>query len=127
MLDAGAGVSSVSFRARLRIVSVLPCPHLSFHCLCFQKDMVWRSFSFVTINRHAIFVYPHTWDREPLFHVSSPANGWEGSKLKSHHDYLNPADFPSEWQALDITVDVEAKAKEVAIARLVADLRAMNT
>ncbi len=63
-----------------------------------------------------------TWDQEPLFHVSSPANGWDGPKLKSHHDYLDPADLPSDWRGLDITVDIEAKAKEVAIARLIADL-----
>ncbi|MCJ7830084.1 MAG: hypothetical protein MUP74_01735, partial [Desulfobacterales bacterium] len=64
-----------------------------------------------------------TWDREPLFHVSSPIKGWEGARPSSHHDYLDPADLPAAWLDLDITVDIEAKAKEVAIASLVASLR----
>jgi UV DNA damage endonuclease len=59
-----------------------------------------------------------TWDREPLFHVSSPLNGWDGPKPRSHHDYLDPDDLPAAWRDLDITVDVEAKNKEAAIARL---------
>ena len=32
-----------------------------------------------------------TWNREPLFHVSSPVEGWEGSNPRRHHDYLDPA------------------------------------
>ena len=64
-----------------------------------------------------------TWNREPLFHVSSPAGGWEGTKPRSHHDYLDPKDLPVDWLDLDITVDIEAKAKEVAISRLNAYLR----
>ena len=64
-----------------------------------------------------------TWDREPLFHVSSPINGWEGARPSSHHDFLDPADLPAAWLDLDITVDIEAKAKEVAIGRLAAFLR----
>ncbi len=64
-----------------------------------------------------------TWNREPLFHVSSPAEGWGGTNPRSHHDYLDPADFPADWLDLEITVDIEAKAKEVAINRLIAHLR----
>jgi UV DNA damage endonuclease len=64
-----------------------------------------------------------TWDREPLFHVSSPAGGWEGAKQRSHHDYLDPKDFPVDWLDLSITVDIEAKAKEDAINRLIPYLR----
>lgn len=59
-----------------------------------------------------------TWDREPLFHVSSPRDGWKAADPRPHHDYIDPADFPSAWRKLDITVEVEAKAKELAIARL---------
>jgi UV DNA damage endonuclease len=55
-----------------------------------------------------------TWDREPLFHISSPKE--KGSSR--HHDYLNIRDLPDCWKGLDITVDVEAKAKERAIARI---------
>lgn len=66
-----------------------------------------------------------TWqrlDREPLFHLSSPRNGWAGPDTRQHADYINPDDFPPCWQGLDITLDIEAKAKELAILRLVADL-----
>lgn len=61
-----------------------------------------------------------TWGgREPLFHISSPKSGWqEGEDPRPHHDYIDPADFPACWRSLDATVDIEAKAKEVAIARL---------
>jgi UV DNA damage endonuclease len=59
-----------------------------------------------------------TWNREPLFHVSSPREGWRGPKPQRHHQYINPKDFPVFWQDLNITVEVEAKAKELAIARL---------
>lgn len=63
-----------------------------------------------------------TWDREPMFHVSSPINGWDGPKKSEHHDYINPIDFPKYWRELsrtdDITVEIEAKAKEVAIKNL---------
>lgn len=60
-----------------------------------------------------------TWNREPLFHVSSPVGGWEGAKTRSHHDYLDPKDLPVAWLDLNITVDIEAKAKEVAIDKLI--------
>jgi UV DNA damage endonuclease len=63
-----------------------------------------------------------TWDREPLFHVSSPINGWDQPKKQSHHDYLNVKDFPGEWFDRKITVEVEAKAKEKAIKKLMAEL-----
>jgi UV DNA damage endonuclease len=59
-----------------------------------------------------------TWDREPLYHLSSPLNGWENGPCRSHHDYIDPADFPDGWRGLDLTVDVEAKAKELAVLRL---------
>lgn len=59
-----------------------------------------------------------TWDCEPLFHISSPKEGWDGANPLRHHDYIDPNDFPEEWQKLDITVDVEAKAKELAVLQL---------
>lgn len=65
-----------------------------------------------------------TWNREPLFHVSSPANGWGSGNPRSHHDYVNPADFPTEWLRLPVTVEVEAKAKELAVLRLKRNLGA---
>ncbi len=59
-----------------------------------------------------------TWDREPLFHVSSPKEGHAGKNPRPHHDFIAPSDFPGAWHPLALTVEVEAKAKEVAIARL---------
>ncbi|MCC6234326.1 MAG: hypothetical protein IT580_16910, partial [Verrucomicrobiales bacterium] len=59
---------------------------------------------------------------EPLFHLSSPLEGWSGPKPERHHDYIDAADFPSEWRGWPLTVEVEAKAKELAVARLLADL-----
>ncbi len=59
-----------------------------------------------------------TWDREPLFHLSSPLNGWSGSLPRRHHDYIDAKDFPEVWKPLAVTVEVEAKAKELAVARL---------
>lgn len=64
-----------------------------------------------------------TWDREPLFHLSSPKDGWNGADPRPHHDYIDIKDFPPCWRGLAVTVEVEAKAKELAIARLLAQLR----
>lgn len=65
-----------------------------------------------------------TWNREPLFHVSSPKDGWQKPNPGHHHDFITPRDFPREWLHRDLTVEVEAKAKEVAVARLARYLRA---
>ncbi len=59
-----------------------------------------------------------TWDREPLFHISSPRHGWHGAHPEQHHDFIDIRDFPVEWRGLSLTVEVEAKAKEVAVERL---------
>jgi UV DNA damage endonuclease len=64
-----------------------------------------------------------TWDREPLFHLSSPLEGWNGPKPARHHDYIDAEDFPPAWVGWPLTVEVEAKAKELAVARLRADLQ----
>ena len=63
-----------------------------------------------------------TWNREPLFHLSSPKYGWDSGKPGNHHDYIDADDFPSCWTNLDITAEVEAKAKELAVLRLKQDL-----
>jgi UV DNA damage endonuclease len=63
-----------------------------------------------------------TWDREPLFHISSPLEGWDGPKPERHHDYIDAADYPDEWLDWPLTVEVEAKAKELAVRKLLSDL-----
>jgi UV DNA damage endonuclease len=68
-----------------------------------------------------------TWNREPLVHLSSPKQGWGGADPKPHHDLIDPRDFPVCWQDLNLTVEVEAKAKERAVAALRQDLAARGT
>ncbi len=75
-----------------------------------------------------------TWNREPVFHLSSPLNGWNSKKTGPHHDYIDPQDFPECWLPsenvknpemkidVDITIEIEAKAKELAIFKLIKDL-----
>ncbi len=67
-----------------------------------------------------------TWNREPLFHISSPKNGWNSSKPQYHHDFIDINDFPAPWRELDLTLEIEAKAKEVAILKLKAELTAQG-
>ncbi len=64
-----------------------------------------------------------TWDREPLFHISSPLEGWERPKPQRHHDFIDVSDFPEFWRDRDLTVEVEAKAKEVAVLKLRKELQ----
>jgi UV DNA damage endonuclease len=64
-----------------------------------------------------------TWNREPLFHISSPIDGWQGAKPERHHDYIDISDFPACWLKKSLTVEVEAKAKEAAVEKLMAELK----
>lgn len=63
-----------------------------------------------------------TWDRAPLFHISSPLEGWDGPKPERHHDFIDVQDFPDCWRRKTINVEVEAKAKEVAVLKLMSEL-----
>lgn len=63
-----------------------------------------------------------TWNRQPLFHISSPKEGWNSKNPRSHHDYIDINDFPEAWLPLELTIDVEAKAKELAVIKLREDL-----
>lgn len=64
-----------------------------------------------------------TWDREPLFHISSPLEGWKGPKPFRHHDYIDIEDFPKNWLKIkNFTLEVEAKAKEKAVTQLLRQL-----
>ncbi len=60
-------------------------------------------------------------EREPHFHISSPKFGWQG-KPKPHADFIDIDDFPEEWMHIDATIDVEAKAKELAVMKLQKEL-----
>ena len=61
--------------------------------------------------------------REQQCHISSPKFGWESGTPKPHADYIDISDVPDCWRGRKMTVDVEAKAKELAVVRLMADLR----
>ena len=63
-----------------------------------------------------------TWNREPLFHISSPLCSWQDGNPRNHHDFIDSEDFPESWLNLDITVEVEAKAKELAVIKLMRDI-----
>ncbi|MCC7423427.1 MAG: UV DNA damage repair endonuclease UvsE [Planctomycetaceae bacterium] len=63
-----------------------------------------------------------TWNREPMFHISSPLEGWDGPRPERHHDEIMLDDFPSCWRGRRLTVEVEAKAKERAVLRLLREL-----
>ncbi|GMH33097.1 hypothetical protein BSKO_00931 [Bryopsis sp. KO-2023] len=64
-----------------------------------------------------------SWNREPLFHISSPATGWEGGNPRPHHNLINPCDYPDCWENLKgVTVEVEAKLKDRAVKKLMKQL-----
>ncbi len=67
-----------------------------------------------------------TWKKEPLFHISSPKNGWKCPKPSEHHDYIDSNDFPDCWRKIDATIEVEAKAKELAVIKLYQELKKEN-
>lgn len=67
-----------------------------------------------------------TWNREPMFHISSPLEGWTGPKPERHHDFIDVADFPRCWLNESLTVEVEAKAKEQAVLKLKSDLQSIT-
>ncbi len=68
-----------------------------------------------------------TWNREPLFHISSPIEGWDGPKPERHHDFIDLMDFPKCWRQKTITIEVEAKAKEAAVKKLLDELKNEET
>ncbi|MCK7469986.1 MAG: hypothetical protein MZU95_03660 [Desulfomicrobium escambiense] len=46
-----------------------------------------------------------------------------GGNPKPHADYIDPADFPACWLGRKMTVDVEAKAKELAVIALMDQMK----
>jgi UV DNA damage endonuclease len=60
-----------------------------------------------------------TWNgREPWMHISSPRDGWAAKDPRPHARYIDPADFPEEWLGVKMTIDVEAKEKELAVVAI---------
>lgn len=67
-----------------------------------------------------------TWSKrneEAYFHISSPLNGYESANPRPHADFIDIDDFPETWLEGNITIDVEAKAKELAVRHLQEQLR----
>jgi len=65
--------------------------------------------------------------QEPYFHISSPKHGWGAQNPRAHADYIDPEDFPRIWHELDATVDIEAKAKELAVCRIMKHFRSIDS
>ncbi len=60
-----------------------------------------------------------TWrGREPWMHLASARDGRDAPNPRPHADYIDPQDFPEEWEGRTLTIDVEAKAKDAAILAL---------
>ncbi|MCU0661013.1 MAG: UV DNA damage repair endonuclease UvsE [Myxococcota bacterium] len=65
-----------------------------------------------------------TWSgREPWAHLSTPRDGWHRDDPRRHADYIQPSDMPTCWVGKRMTLDIEAKAKELAVLRLAQWLR----
>ena len=65
--------------------------------------------------------------QEPYFHISSPRDGWGAKNPRPHADHIDPQDFPPIWHKLTATVDIEAKAKELAVRRIIEVLEPFNS
>ncbi len=60
-----------------------------------------------------------TWGQsEPWVHLSSPRDGWSAPDPRLHADYIAVKDVPVSWRTRAMTIDVEAKAKELAVIAL---------
>ncbi len=67
-----------------------------------------------------------TWQmtgREQHCHLSSPRAGWAAGDPKPHADYIDLADLPACWLGRTMIVDIEAKAKELAVVKLMTELK----
>ena len=64
--------------------------------------------------------------REQYCHLSSPKSGWVKGNTKPHADYVDLADLPECWLERVMTVDIEAKAKEMAVLRLMQEISVLQ-
>ena len=87
----------------------IPLVYDVHHHRCLKDDLT---------EEEATELAMRTWNREPLLHLSSPRFGWGEGDCRLHHDYIDIRDFPKFWEDLDVTVEVEAKAKEIAVLDL---------
>jgi UV DNA damage endonuclease len=62
-------------------------------------------------------------NREPWTHISSPKLGWKSANRRSHADFIDPEDVPSEWFGKTMTIDIEAKEKERAVLAVTEAMR----
>jgi len=93
----------------------IPLVYDVHHHRCLQDGM-----SILEATKEAL----STWNREPLFHISSPRGGWGMAKPQFHHDFLDIEDMPMEWKNISkFTLEIEAKAKEVAVLKLKKQLK----
>ncbi len=60
--------------------------------------------------------------REQHCHISSPKAGWGSGSPRPHADFIDQGDIPECWLNRVMTVDVEAKAKELAVVKLREDV-----
>jgi UV DNA damage endonuclease len=70
----------------------------------------------------SIQIWKEARSSEAYFHLSSPKNGWQGNDPKPHAEMIDMSDFPEEWAGLDVTIDIEAKAKELAVIKVMNNL-----
>jgi UV DNA damage endonuclease len=65
--------------------------------------------------------------REQYCHISSPKAGWGSNAPRPHADFIDPADIPDCWLGRKMTVDVEAKAKELAVVCVMEQMQGFKT
>jgi len=90
----------------------IPLVYDVHHHRCLPDDLSIEQASHVCLD---------TWNRPPVFHVSSPLSQ---KKFRNHHDYVKASDVPECWKSIDdLTTEVEAKAKEQAVLKLQKELK----
>lgn len=89
--------------------------------------MFWMYAVFVTLVLMLLALDLGVFHRKAHVVTVKEALGWSASNVRKHDDFIALRDFPAHWIDLEITVEVEAKAKEVAIAKLQRALQPPST